>query len=289
MGVSRVWDGSPYNYFQTPFGSPNGVTAQVAWVRPSSILASHLTIFGGDFGAGYGWRISSAGRLELFWNSGANVLGAPLLISGGAIRDWLQIGKDIFLAINKTSAGGITPVTADFYAGHYPTDVQFIGTDSNAGPAISTNGVQIVPLGGNNNGIPFSGAPIENPMKGAMKRIGRWNGINLTLAELQEVARCGGTVKTVNIDFFFEMFGVTPELNVNPLGTNSNAEQMGSVLIGPDLCSEYPDVNISLRIGSLAVAPPPVFPPPPVYPPATPPAEDEGDVEQSPFACVDVI
>ena len=242
MGVSRTWNGSTSNYLETIHGTLNNASTQFAWIRPAS-LGGNFAIFGNSYDAGYGWRISSANKLELFWSNGivsdANKLSVPLLIANAASEDWLQVGVPLFVAISIVATAP-TPI-ANFYAGFNPATVQLIGSNS-GGPPIAPNGVQHLILGGNMYGL----TP-EMAFAGELDRLGRYGGRNLSLAELQAVAVCEATPPAFGLQFFYEITGASPELDDG--GNHFDAVIHGLLPLGPELCGGTPPVDDSSSSG----------------------------------------
>jgi len=228
MGVSRFWNGSTSNYLETVHGTVINASTQIAWISPSTLGGNHA-ISGNSYDAGYGWRISTNNRLELFWSNGPvpdfNKLSVPLLVADGATEDWLQVGVPLFVAISILVTAP-TP-SANFYAGFTPDTVQLIGSNS-GGPPIAPNGVQHLMFGGNMNGL----TP-EMAFAGYLDRLGRW-GRNLSLAELKAIAVCEAIPPAFGLQFFYEITGASPELDDG--GNHFNAVIHGLLPLGPDLC-----------------------------------------------------
>ena len=155
MGQSRTWNGNVANYLNTVDQVTNqvGLISQAAWIRPAALGITN-TIFGNSYDAGYGWRISSSNRLELFWSNGTTYdfhkLSVPLLVADGASQDFLQVDTPLFVAINITSY--LSPTSADFYAGITPNGVTLLGSQG-GGASVTTNEVQMVAIGVNMLGL----------------------------------------------------------------------------------------------------------------------------------------
>ena len=236
-GASRVWTGSVANYLASASRGlfPSALGTCVAWITPLSLGANHV-IFGNSYDAGYGWRISAANRLEVFWSNGPistdpyfNTLSKPLLVADGAALNYLAIGQPVFVAfvINQSSA----PPELEFFAGLTPATVVSLGTSS-GGMAMVNNGVQRPNIGVNMNGL----TP-EQAFHGSIQRVGNWHasGGNLSLAELRELAVCGTTPPHHDqINFFYEITGANPEPDSSLAA--DNAAVVGALAVGPPIC-----------------------------------------------------
>jgi len=221
VGASRTWNGSAANYLQTPLhGTFAGPSCQFAWIRVASLGVNH-TIFGNSYDAGYGWRISAANRLELFWSNGPVYDAATLSVP---LPD-LAVGVPLFVAINIVSSN--SPPIMNFYAGLTPSTIAFLGTAS-GGISITNNGTQHVALGVN-----MFGLTPQFAFNGQLAKIGRYER-NLTLDELKAIAACGATPPVLALVFYYEMIGVDPEPDSGPL--NYDAVVVGTLPVAAGLC-----------------------------------------------------
>lgn len=249
MGVSRTWNGSVANYINTVDQHVfAGTFSHIAWIRPAALGLTN-TIWGNSFDAGAGWRINSANRLELFWSNGAvydfHKVSVPLLAADGASRNWLQAGRSLFVAITGQS----NPLSANFYAGLTPNEVTFLGNQTHANP-IAPNGVQIIALGVN-----MFGLTPQFAFTGGLDRLGRWQNVQLSLAELKAVAVCGAVPpQPLTNSFFYEITGASPEPNTAFAG-GVDATIVGTLPPGPDLCIvNAPIPLLSVKYGIWAVS-----------------------------------
>ena len=221
-GLSRFWDGTTANYLQTSLhGTFYGAQCIFAWIQVAA-LGSHMTIFGNCYDAGYGWRISNSSHLELFWSRGPFYDQYTLRVPVPG----LTIGVPIFVAINiiTTNPG---PTTANFYAGLTPATIAFIGTETSA-VGTASNGVQHIALGVNMYGL----TP-QVPFHGHMAKIGRY-ARNLTLDELKAIAVCGAVPPVLELSFYYEITGASPEADSGPFAYPATV--IGSLPVGGGLC-----------------------------------------------------
>jgi len=247
MGVSRTFNGSVSNYLDTVDRFLfDGASAQCAWIRVASLTGEKVIFGNKHFQAGTsppgGYRlvITGSSQLSIKWISGGSAweLSKPLIILGGASQDWLQVGLSLFVAVNITSTS--PPPSAEFFVGLIPSGVVSLGTSSGGGVILSNSADKVFVGAVNNIGTP------EEAFNGKLQRVGRWGGLNLTLAELKAVAVCGATPPfAASNTFFYEMTGASPEPNTGLGG--GGATIVGSLPLGPDLCTG----------GSEAVAIPP--------------------------------